>query len=245
MTTCDTRPAFPVCQCCPRRLLGIEVKHGRTVCRLCEERLAKQLVEVLALWKQLHDVVVPGTSAATSDGGDSPRAPGPTGSRPPADVTVLSLLGGGVAQPLLAEEDAWRQELRKARHYPLTPFRGNQSQTVTGCVTWLRDNLLWACHAYPDVDDLSRTLGKLLGEMRGAITGDRRPREDLAPGCPMAARGHVEDDPDAPRCDGTLTYDPRKVVIRCDTCRRTYGVADWHHLGAAAGLFTIPLATAA
>ncbi|MGR3875715.1 hypothetical protein ACUXZZ_45100 (plasmid) [Streptomyces graminifolii] len=244
MNTCDNRPAFPVCQCCPRRLISIEAKHGRTVCRLCEERLAKQLDEILTLWQQLHQVVVPGTAPADG-GGDEPRAPGPTGSRPPADVNVLSLLGGGVTQPLLVEEDAWRQELRKERHYPLTPFRGNQTQTLTGCVTWLRGNLLWACHSYPDLDDLSRTLGKLLGEMRGAITGDRRPKEDLTPGCPMAARGHVEDDTNAPPCGGLLTFDPRRTVIRCDTCRRTYGVADWHHLGAAAGLFTLPSLTTA
>ncbi|MEU2426986.1 hypothetical protein ABZ619_39240 [Streptomyces sp. NPDC007851] len=243
MTSCDTRPAFPVCRCCPRRLFAIEAKHGRTVCRLCEARIAKDLTEVLTLWQQLHQVVVPGT--APTGGGDAPGSAGPTGSRPPADVAVLDLLAGGVTRRLLAEEDAWRRELRKSRHYPLTPFRGNQTQTVTGCVTWLRNNLLWACHAYPDVDDLHRTLGRLLGEMRGAITGDRRRREALAPGCPMAARGHAEDDESAPRCEGALTFDPRKVVIRCGTCYRTYAVTDWHRLGAAAGLFTVPLVTAA
>jgi hypothetical protein len=244
MTCPVTAPAFPVCQCCPRRLHGIEVRHGRTVCRLCEKRIAEALTEVLALWRDLHDVLVPGTRAADS-GGDAPHAPGPTGSRPPADLAVLSLLGGGVSQRLLAEEDAWRRELRKARHYPLTPFRGDQTQTVTGCVTWLRNNLLWACHSYPDVDDLSRALGRLLGEMRGVVTGDRRHRETLDAPCPMTARGHTEDDPAAPQCGGTLTFDPRKVAISCDTCRRAYKTADWHRLGAAAGLFTLPLTTAA
>jgi hypothetical protein len=76
--------------------------------------------------------------------------------------------------------------------------------------------------------------------MRGVVTNDRRRREELEPGCPMPARGHNEDDPDAPKCGGVLSYDPRKTRIRCDTCRRTYGPDQFDTLGAAAGLITLP-----
>ncbi|MFE7246064.1 hypothetical protein [Streptomyces sp. NPDC057580] len=57
----------------------------------------------------------------------------------------------------------------------------------------------------------------------------------------MPARGHNEDNPAAPKCGGKLTYDPRKTLIRCDTCRRAYGPTDWAQLGVAAGLITLPL----
>jgi hypothetical protein len=241
MTAPDTTgpPAYPVCPCCPRRLLPVEVNRRRLVCRPCETRIDAELAELGELWPRLPGLLAPG-AAGTDNGSDAPRAPGPTGSKPPANLAVLSLLGGGVTQPLLAEEDAWRRELRKTGHYPLTPHRGNQDQTLAGTVKWLRLNLYWACHAYPDVDDLDRTLRKLLGEMRGLVSGDRRRREHLTPGCPMPARGHAEDDPTTPKCGGTLTYDPRKTVIRCDTCRRAYGPTDWDRLGAAAGLITLP-----
>jgi hypothetical protein len=237
MTTTDTTPAVPVCQCCPRRLLAREVQAGRLVCRPCEKRLDAELAEVAELWEQLPALLAPGT-AGGDDGGE--RAPGPTGSKPPANLAVLSLLGGGVTEPLLAEEDAWRRELRKGGHYPLTPHRGSQDNILRGTVAWLRLNLHWACGAYPDVDDLDRTLRQLLGEMRGLVSGDRRRREDLKPGCPMPARGHADDDPAAPKCGGKLTYDPRKTVIRCDTCRRAYGPTEWDRLGAKADLITLP-----
>lgn len=228
---------FPVCQCCPRRLLGVEVERGRLVCRPCEERLARELLEVAQLWKQLPGLLRPGVGAGEVS--DAPRAPGPSGSRPPAPIAVLSLLGGGVTDPLLVEEDAWRRELRKTRRCPLTPRRGGQDATLKGVVDWLGVNLYWACHAYPDVDDLDRTLWRLLGEMRGLVSGDRRRREDLTPGCPMPARGY-QDGAGAPQCGGTLTYDPRKTVIRCSSCRRSYGPSEWDEVGAAAGLITLP-----
>jgi hypothetical protein len=237
VNTPDPAPQFPVCQCCPRRLLPLEVRHGRLVCRPCEERLESELDEVAVLWRQLPGQLVKGTSGGEAS--DAPRAPGPTGSQAPCNLAALSLLGGGVTDPLLAEEDAWRRELRKTRHCPLTPQRGGQDTTLKGVLAWLRVNLHWACHAYPDVDDLDRALRKLLGEMRGLVSGDRRRREELEPGCPMPARGHTED-AEAPKCGGQLTYDPRKKVIRCDTCRRAYGPTEWDQVGAAAGLITLP-----
>jgi len=233
----DTAPGRRVCQCCPRPLLHRELRAGRGVCWLCEDRLTDDLTEVETLWRELPALLIPGTGGDTSD---APRTPGPSGSKPPSSLPVLSLLGGGVTDVLLAQEDAWRRELRKTRHCPLTPFRGSQDQTLKGTVAWLRVNLRWACEAYPDVDDLDRALGKLLGEMRGLVTGDRRRREELAPACPMAARGHDEDDPASPTCGGQLTFDPRKAAIRCDTCRRTWGPAEFDVLGAKAGLITLP-----
>lgn len=238
MTTPDTVPTYVVCQCCPRRLLSTEVQHGRLVCRPCEERLERELDEVAVLWRQLPALLVTGT--AGGEASDAPRAPGPTGSKTPCNLAALSLIGGGVTDPLLAEEDAWRRELRKTGPCPLTPHRGGQDATLKGTLAWLRVNLHWACHAYPDVDDLNNTLRALLGEMRGLISGDRRRREELEPGCPMPARGYHEDDPQAPQCGGRLTYDPRKTVIRCDTCRRAFGIADWDLLGARAGLISLP-----
>lgn len=240
MTT--TTSTTPTCQCCPRRLLEVEVQDSRLVCRPCEARIAAELGEVVELWPRLPALLAPG--AAGSDGGSS-RAPGPTGSKPPANLAVLSLLGGGVTDLLLVEEDAWRREIQKTRRYPNTPKRGRQDAILAGTVEWLRQNLFWACHAYPDVDDLDRALRKLLGEMRGLVSGDRRRREDLKPGCPMPAHGYAEDDSRAPACGGQLTYDPRQTLVRCGSCRRAYGKNDWHRVGLAAGLITLPVSAAA
>ncbi|MFG3287222.1 hypothetical protein ACGF3G_00160 [Streptomyces sp. NPDC048179] len=237
MTTPDTPPAYPVCQCCPRRLIGREIQLKRLVCRPCEQRIDAELGEVAELWDLLPGLLAPGTASGDDA---SERAPGPTGSKPPANLAVLSLLGGGVTEPLLVEEDAWRRELRKTGHYPLTPNRGGQDNTLRGTVRWLRETLHWAAGAYPDVDDLDRALRRLLGQMRGLVSGDRRRREELKPGCPMPARGHAEDDPATPKCGGQLHYDPRKSVIRCGTCRRAYGPHEWDVVGAAAGLITLP-----
>ncbi|MEE1838129.1 hypothetical protein [Streptomyces sp. SP17KL33] len=242
-TPADATTDVPVCQCCPRRLLDVEVQFGRLVCRPCERRLDAELVEVATLWTRLPALLRPGASGA--DNGDAPRPPGPTGSKPPANLAVLSLLGGGVTDLLLVEEDAWRREWSKTGPYPPTPRRGRQDQTLRGTVQWLRDNLYRACHNYPDVDDLDRTLRKLLGEMRGLVSGDRRRREELTASCPMPARGHDEDDSAAPKCGGTLAYDPRKAVIGCGTCHRTVPPAQWGELGAAAGLITLPFTVTA
>ncbi|WP_210551948.1 hypothetical protein [Streptomyces scabiei] len=242
-TTPSIAPAIPVCRCCPRRLLDVEEELGRLVCRPCERRLDSELVEVVTLWTRLPALLRPGTPGA--DNADAPRPPGPTVSQPPANLAVLSLLGGGVTDVLLVEEDAWRREWRKTGPYPPTPLRGRQDQTLRGCVTWLRTNLYRACHNYPDVDDLDRTLRKLLGEMRGLVSGDRRRREELRPPCPMTARGHDEDDPASPKCGGGLAYDPRKAVIRCDTCHRGFDRTQWGRLGAAAGLITLPFTVVA
>jgi hypothetical protein len=185
----DPAPQVPVCQCCPRRLLPTEVRYGRLVCRPCQERLQNELDEVGRLWRELPALLVKGTGGG--EAGDAPRAPGPTGSKAPCNLSVLSLLGGGVTDPLLAEEDAWRRELRKSGPCPLTPHRGGQDATLKGTLSWLRLNLHWACHAYPDVDDLNNTLRTLLGEMRGLVSGDRRRREELQPWLPDAgARLH-------------------------------------------------------
>ncbi|NUR01280.1 MAG: hypothetical protein HOY79_33585 [Streptomyces sp.] len=245
MTTPTTTPApaaqaegaARTCQCCPRRLTRSEIRSNRRVCWPCEGRLTDELTEVETLWRELPRLLNKGTGGEVSD---APRAPGPSGSQAPCRLNVLSLLGGGVTEPLLVEEDAWRTELRKTRHCPLTPHRGGQDTTLKGTVAWLRVNLRWACEAYPDVDDLNRTLGRLLGELRGLVTGDQRRREDLTPGCPRPARGYDDNDPAAPTCGGQLTHDPRKSVIRCDTCRRSYNPLEWVALGAAAGVISLP-----
>ncbi|MFI5814890.1 hypothetical protein ACIA7S_28525 [Streptomyces sp. NPDC051643] len=241
MTTPVPDPA-PVCPCCPRRLLAIEIQTERRVCRPCERRLDAELREVVELWDQLPGLLKP---SATGGGTDAPRTPGPSGSKAPASLPVLSLLGGGATDKLLAEEDAWRREIQKARpRYPSTPVRGRQDPTLKGTVEWLRESLPWACHHYPDVDDLSSALYKLLVEMRELVTGESQRRKPIEPGCPMPAPGH-DADKAAPKCGGQLTYDPRKKVIRCAGCRRHYGPADWDILGAAAGLITLPFTVAA
>ncbi|MFJ9567447.1 hypothetical protein ACIRQQ_46395 [Streptomyces fuscichromogenes] len=60
-----------------------------------------------------------------------------------------------------------------------------------------------------------------VGSTAGLVSGDQRRREELEPACPMPARGHA-DGSEAPKRGGGLSYDPRKTVIRCDTCHRAY-----------------------
>ncbi|MFD0393293.1 hypothetical protein ACFQ3Z_15780 [Streptomyces nogalater] len=85
MTT-DTAPAFPVCQCCPRRLLGPEVQHGRLVpaLRAAHRRRARRGRRPLG--------TPPRTPHPRHGRGDDAgeRTAGPTGSKPPTNLAVLS-----------------------------------------------------------------------------------------------------------------------------------------------------------
>jgi hypothetical protein len=231
-----------VCQCCPQPITDrVELDRGRLVCRGCEQRMLSQLREVAQLWPHLATLAEKGTPLLGAD--DAPRPTGPSGSQAPGDLAVLSLLAGGVTGPLLVEEDAWRRHLRgRGFRVPLTPWRGDQDQTLRGCLAWLLAHLNWAVHEYEDVDDLDRALRKILGSMRGVVTGDRRRAERLPLPCPLPARGHDEDDPGAPACGGDLVFDPRRAVIRCGGCLRTLRPSQWHRLGAT---LTVPRPDAA
>jgi hypothetical protein len=229
----------PLCQCCQKELHGRDLDGGRQVCRHCEDRLGEDLAKVGELWEKLPALLEKGAPAA--DGTEGVSTSGPTASQAPGNLAVLSLLAGGVTGPLLVQEDAWRRELRKRGHWPLTPRRGDQDQTLRGVLRFLSGNLHWACHDYDSVDDLDKDLGKLLGEMRGVVSGDRRRSKRLPVPCPLPAPGSEEDDPQAPACGGTLTYySLPKVTVRCDTCRRTLPWKLWHRVGLAAGLITLP-----
>lgn len=221
-------PAPPTCQCCTRALHGTDTTV-RTVCVRCEQRITAQLADVAALWPRLAERRL---RPVRGDDGVRVATSGPAGSPAPGDLHTLNLLAGDVVGRLIVHEDAWRHALG----WTLTPWRGNQNQTLAGVLRFLTVNLRWACGAYDDVDSLSRDLSAVLRDMRAAVTGDHRRPTELAVTCPLpvdAGPGGEES-----VCGGALLYDPQAARIRCTACHTSLDYTQWADLALDTGALT-------
>ncbi|WP_203232771.1 hypothetical protein [Streptantibioticus cattleyicolor] len=220
------------CQCCGWHLRG-DGNTGRQVCRRCQTALDADLAQVAELWVRLGEHLERLTGVRTDP--DLPRHPGPTGSQAPGDLAVISLRAGGVTSKLLVHEEDWRRQLG----WTLTPWRGDQDETLAGVLRFLRDNLHWACHAHEHdvhLDMLSTDLYELLWDMTGAITGDRRRPHALSLPCPASTGTDPDGTPAV--CGGTLWFEPRHNRLRCRSCRQIIGHQQWVDISLAAGLLT-------
>jgi hypothetical protein len=223
-------PAVRVCLCCPR---GLYDELGRLVCDRCERNIHDGLAQVAVMWRQLPARLEKGTSGAPAD---EPRVrTSKIDPDPPGNAQALDLIAGGVTGTLLVHEDAWRRELRRLYpRQPLTPWRGNQTQTLTGTLGFLHKRLRWACYSYDGVEDLDKDVRRLVVKMRDVITGEppRRPVKVLPAPCPRKPDGQE-------RCGGELVFTPDTRLITCRTCRQALNFEHWADIGLAAGTITL------
>lgn len=176
----DTDDPLPIpqCSCCPRELHGTD--YGRLACWKCEDRLYAQLNQVATLWAQLPDAThrpvverEPGRSMAVHPG-------------MPGNATVINLTGPGDETPLgrlRCVEDDWR----RARGFTVQTWRP-ATEVMGSVLRFLRVQLPWACAAHknprllggepllPDVQLLSEALGRIVGDLTAAVTGEPRAR---------------------------------------------------------------------
>jgi hypothetical protein len=222
----------------------------RLVCRPCEEKAAKHLAELPALFRRLNDTAT--LMRGANRGGGTP-----TGTRTPPippRLDVLTLTGpGGVATRLQAIEDSWRQALGWAtppttdrrttfpvqrtadgRTHPGQPHRADRvypnwrtprpGTAVPRHVTFLTGNLRWACERYEsvgqDIDDLRR----LHTEATAAIANERRPGRVSIGHCPIPLDDNTV-------CGADLTATATSHRVHCGSCgTRWETLGEWKRL---------------
>jgi len=210
--------SWPICVSCACELWTDEA--GRFACRPCEDRTATRIAELPALFRRLDTTASLMRGARRSGGGSSGSKVPPI----PPRLEVLALVGpGGVAARLRDIEDAWR----KALGWTVAPWRGSPAQAVPQHVTFLANNLPWACDAYEsvgqDIDDLRR----LHGECSAIVNDERKPGRVQIGACPA----RYDDDS---LCGQALTASAASHRVRCGTCgTRWETLGEWRELRAA------------
>lgn len=240
---------WPICVTprCGRRMWVTET--GRQACRPCETQAAAHLAELPALFTRLNTTAALMRGSRTGGGATSGSRVPPI----PPRMEVLALTGpGGVAARLQAIEDAWRQALGWAtpptveRSTTFPVHRGDDGTLLVGRpghgdrvyphwrtqrpavavpkrVTFLANNLPWACERYDSVGQDVQDLRRLHAECTAALSGDRRPGRVQIGLCPNP----VEGDP----CAAQLTASAADHRVRCEQCgARWEGHAEWRAL---------------
>ncbi|MCX4232031.1 hypothetical protein [Streptomyces ortus] len=245
--------SWPVCVTprCGRQLWVAEA--GRWACRPCEDVTAARIAELPGLFRQLDTTAALMRGARRPGGGSSGSRVPPI----PPRLEVLALVGpGGVAARLQAIEDAWRQALgwptpptvEHRTTYPVhrgadgtmrlgQPQHGDRvyphwrtqrpAVSVAKRVTFLANNLPWACERYEsvgqDIDDLRR----LHGECSAIDSDERKPGRVQIGNCPA----RYDDDS---LCGQPLTATAASHRVRCGACgTRWETLGDWRQLRAA------------
>lgn len=198
-----------LCVTCPVLRPSASPRQPNTpqVCDGCRERLAADLTALPDAYALVD--------TETGRGGGELRATG-FESRPPLNITALSLLGPGTDTPayrLLAWADDWAGYLD---HTPPEP-------DVTSTCRWLSTRLPWACDQHPAIDEFALDLRDLTGQLR-AFTG--RDRGERVGRCPRKLGDQT--------CDTPLYVDPYVDQIECARCRMTWKrrAGEWMHLRA-------------
>lgn len=192
----------------------------RLVCRPCEDRTSTRIAELPSLFRQLNTTASLMRGARRIGGGSSGSKTPPI----PPRLEVLSLVGpGGIAARLRDIEDAWR----KALDWTVAPWRGSPAQAVPNHVTFLANNLPWACDAYEsvgqDIDDLRR----LHAECVAIVNDERKPGRVQIGSCPVR-------DEDGEPCWTPLTASAASHRVRCSGCgSRWETLGEWRELRAA------------
>ncbi|KOT49938.1 MULTISPECIES: hypothetical protein [Streptomyces] len=189
----------PRCTRCRSLLWDDEMSPRRPACRKCERCSAEQLRAIPDLFRRLD------RSAALMKGASLGQIGGPSREIPaPLRLGILSLTAeGGVVTQLQAIEDAWRQALGwsmgEKRH----------RADIDGAVTFLVNNLPWACDAYGEVADDLRTIASLHGRLAGIDSGEP-PARRFAVYCA------------ADHCDGRMTITLWTEHATCPDCHTPY-----------------------
>jgi hypothetical protein len=218
---------WPTCVGCNHKLWDTEL--GRYACRPCQDKAEQHLAELGGLFAALDvtTALIPGTRRSNST--PNPPTGGPTAGRAhapmPLRIDVLDLAAaGGIATRLGAIEDAWRTVLGWT--LPVTTdgkrvyaaWRAAPHTTITGHLTFLRNNLLWACSSYNEVAQDLEELRHLHTQATHALAGTPRPGRIEVGTCPtpthaLAGPGH---------CGTQLTATTAGGTIRCPTCHTTW-----------------------
>jgi predicted RNA-binding Zn-ribbon protein involved in translation (DUF1610 family) len=223
---------IPRCSCCPYALHGAD--YGRLACWRCEQRMYDRLNEVETLWNRLPDsahrptgVREPGRSMSVYPG-------------LPGNGNVINLTGPGDSTPLgrlRAVEDDWR----RAAGLPVQAFRGSAGQTMPLVLGFLRGRLPWACGAHknpllldgeqllPDVQALNEALGRIVGDLGQAVTGEPRART-----IPVACLAEYDD---GVVCGAELRVGANTIRTICPGCGAEWSRETFLRLAAEANQF--------
>lgn len=203
---------WPTCAACQRDLW--EAEYDRQACRPCQDKAASRLAELGPLFARID-------STAALMKGRRGAASGPTGTRTPPlplNVTVLNLAAaGGVATRLQAIEDSWRQALgwtiapRTDGRTVFAPWRAIPARDVPARITFLSNNLLWACSSYESIADDLEEIRRLHAECTAALSPDRRPGRVKVGYCPVRYDT-------GERCQQPLTATAASHRIHCGGC---------------------------
>lgn len=243
---------WPICVTprCKRRMWVTET--GRQACRPCETQAAGHLAELSGLFARLDTTAALMRGSRTGGGATSGSRVPPI----PPRMEVLALTGpGGVAARLQAIEDAWRQALDWAtpltvEHCTTFPVRRDDDGTVLvgrpghgdrvyphwrtqrpavavpKRVTFLANNLLWACSSYESVGQDIVDLRRMHGEMQAIVQGKQRHGDVKIGLCPVLTEEQ--------RCAEQLYASARSYKTACGACRtRWEGDEEWRALRAA------------
>lgn len=217
----DDGYSWPTCAAGPddgprsHRLWAEEL--DRLVCRPCEDKAAKWLTELPALFGRLNTTgaLMRGASrgGGTTSGSKTPPIP--------PRLEVLSLVGpGGIAARLRDIEDAWRTALG----WTVAPWRGSPAQAVPEHIKFLTNNLPWACDAYDSVGQDVDELRRLHAECTAADLNERRPGRVAIGRCPARFD-------DGALCGADLFASAASHRVRCGNCgSRWETLNDWRLL---------------
>lgn len=198
-----------LCELCDKPA-AVRVHEG------CRRRLGERLLTLPGAWRALAAFLAP--PPATGRLGAPTRDEAPL----PVRLDVLDLRARGGIERLTEWERDWRELLGWTR----LPFRGSVEQTVEGTVTFLRNNLLWACEEHPGIRDFDREVGQIISEIRSIA--DPPERSVRVGYCPTRLD-------DGEPCGAVLRYLPGAATIRCAWCRSEHGPSDWVALATAQG----------
>lgn len=223
---------IPVCSCCPRELHDAD--YGRLACWRCEDRMYAQLNQVGTLWAQLPSSAYRPV-AARENGRSMSVHPGM-----PGNANVINLTGPGDETPLgrlRTVEDDWR----RARGFTVQAWRGNVEQTLPQVLKFLRVQLPWACAAHknprrldgepllPDVQLLNEALGRIVGDLTAAVTGEPRART-------IPVRCFAEW-PDGSQCGAEIRVGANTIRQTCPGCGAVWTRESFLRLAAEANQF--------
>jgi len=213
----DDAYEWPTCitPTCGRQLWVSEA--GRYCCRPCEDKTAKRLTELPALFAQLNQTATLMRGATRGGGATSGSKTPPI----PPRLEVLSLTAaGGVATRLRDIEDAWR----KALGWTVAPWRGSPAQAAPEHLKFLINNLPWAVDSYESVGQDIDDLRKLHAECTAVAANEHRPGRVKIGRCPTRLDdGHL--------CQAELTATASSHRVHCGTCGTKWEtLGEWKHL---------------
>jgi hypothetical protein len=177
------------------------------VCKICRDRLRADLAALPDAYALVDAEPVRGLSEIRSRAFES---------RPPLNITALSLLGPGWDTPpaVLA---TWAQDWAGYLEHD------QPDNTVTEVCRWLATRLDWACEHHPAIDEFATDLRRLTGELRAFAGKDRGERVGNCP------RSYGDD-----HCNTPLYVDPYVDEIECTRCHMKWKrrAGEWMHLRA-------------